>query len=107
MVGQSAGRRALTATAFLAPSLTPLLLFTLGPMAASLVISLLRWELLRPPQWKGLGNYAVRVADPDFHAAVGHTVFFILGYRPLVFLGCLAIALGVKRKHGVNTILPT
>ncbi len=103
MVGQSAGRRALVAAAFLAPSLLPLLLFTLGPMAASLVISLLRWDLLRPPQWKGLGNYALLLADPDFHAAVGHTVYFILGYLPLAFIGGLAIALALnQRLRGVS-----
>ncbi len=98
MVGQSAPKRALVASLFLAPSLLPLVLFTLGPMAASLIISLLRWDLLRPPQWKGLGNYALLVADPDFHAAVGHTAFFILGYLPLAFIGGLAIALALNQR---------
>jgi multiple sugar transport system permease protein len=98
MVGQSGRRRALVAAAFLAPSLLPLLLFTVGPMAASLGISLLRWDLLRPPQWKGLGNYILLFGDPDFHAAIGHTLFFILGYLPLAFFGGLAIALALNQK---------
>jgi multiple sugar transport system permease protein len=98
MVGQSARRRALVAAAFLAPSLLPLLLFTVGPMAASLGISLFRWDLLRPPQWKGLGNYILLWKDPDFHAAIGHTFFFILGYLPLAFFGGLAIALALNQK---------
>ncbi len=98
MVGQSAGRRALVASLFLAPGLLPLVLFTLGPMAASLVISLLRWDLLRPPRWKGIGNYLQLVGDPDFHAAVLHTLYFILGYLPLAFLGGLAIALALNQR---------
>lgn len=102
MVGQSPRQRALVAAAFLAPSLLPLLLFTIGPMAASLGISLLRWDLLRPPRWRGLGNYALLLADPDFHAAVAHTVFFIAGYLPLAFIGGLVIALALNQKlHGV------
>ena len=103
MVGQSPRRRALVAALFLAPSLVPLVLFILGPMAASLVISLLRWDLLRPPRWKGLDNYVRLVADPDFHAALFHTLFFIVGYLPLAFAGGLAIALVLnQRLPGVN-----
>jgi len=103
MVGQSASRRALVAALFLTPGLLPLVLFILGPMAASLVISLLRWDLLRPPQWRGLGNYALLLGDPDFHAAVAHTVFFIAGYLPLAFVGGLAIALALNQRiRGVS-----
>jgi multiple sugar transport system permease protein len=98
MVGQSRLRRGLVAAMFLGPSLLPLALFTLGPMAASLVISLLRWDLLRPPRWKGLGNYALLLNDPDFHAAIQHTLYFIAGYLPLVFIGGLLIALGLNQR---------
>ena len=98
MIGQSARKRAFVAALFLAPSLVPLILFTLGPMAASFVISLYRWDLLRPPRWKGLDNYALLTKDPDFHAAIGHTFFFIAGYLPLVFVGGLAIALALNQK---------
>ena len=98
MVGQSPSRRALVAAGFLAPGLLPLVLFTLGPMAASLIISLLRWDLLRPPRLKGLGNYAQLLGDPDFHAAVLHTLYFIVGYLPLAFVGGLAIALALNQR---------
>jgi ABC-type sugar transport system permease subunit len=98
MIGQSGSKRALVAALFLAPSLLPLVLFTLGPMAASFVISLLRWDLLRPAQWKGLDNYLLLIKDPDFHAAIEHTLFFIAGYLPLVFVGGLAIALALNQR---------
>lgn len=98
MIGQSRIKRSLVAGAFLAPSSLPLVFFTLGPMAASLVISLLRWDLLRPPHWKGLDNYALLIKDPDFHSAVGHTLFFIAGYLPLVFIGGLAIAMALNQR---------
>jgi len=98
LVGQSPSRRALVAAGFLAPGLLPIALFTLGPMGASLVISLLRWDLLRPPRWQGLGNYSRLLGDPDFHAAVLHTLYFIVGYLPLAFVGGLAIALALNQR---------
>jgi multiple sugar transport system permease protein len=67
-------------------------------MAASMVISLLRWDLLRPARFIGLANYGALLADPDFKAAVLHTLLFILGYLPLVYLGGLGLALLVNQK---------
>ncbi len=98
MVGERGWRRAATAALFLAPSLVPLVLFTLSPMAASFGLSFLRWDLIRPPRPVELANYAGVLADPDFHAAVLHTVFFIAGYLPLVYLGGLVIALGLNQR---------
>jgi len=98
MVGERGWRRNATLALFILPSLVPLALFTLGPMAASVVISLLRWDLLRPARFIGLGNYSALLADPDFKAAVLHTLVFILGYLPLVYLGGLGLALLVNQK---------
>lgn len=98
MVGDRGWRRNATLALFILPSLIPLLLFSLGPMVASVGISLLRWDLLRPPRFIGLGNYQALLTDPDFSAAVGHTVLFIVGYLPLVYLGGLGLALLVNQK---------
>jgi multiple sugar transport system permease protein len=98
MAGEHGWRRAATAAFFLAPSLVPLVLFTLGPMVASFGLSLLRWDLIRPPRLVWLGNYAGVLGDRDFHAAVVHTAFFIAGYLPLVFLGGLVIALALNER---------
>jgi multiple sugar transport system permease protein len=98
MVGERGRRRAATATFFLAPSLVPLLLFTLGPMAGSLGLSFFNWDLLRPPRFIGLDNFANVLADPDFQAAVGHTLFFIAGYLPLVYVGGLVLALALNQR---------
>ena len=98
MVGDRGWRRNATLALFILPSLVPLVLFTLGPMAASLGISLLRWDLLRPAKFIGLGNYSTLLSDPDFAAAVTHTLLFILGYLPLVYVGGLGLALLVNQK---------
>jgi multiple sugar transport system permease protein len=98
MVGDRGWRRNATLALFILPSLIPLVLFSLGPMVASVGISLLRWDLLRPPRFIGLGNYQALLNDPDFSAAVVHTVLFIVGYLPLVYLGGLGLALLVNQK---------
>ncbi len=98
MVGERGWRKAATVSLFLLPSFIPLLAFTLGPMLASAGISLLRWDLLRPPRFIGLENYANALADASFRAAVGHTIVFIIGYLPLVYVGGLGLALLLNQR---------
>lgn len=98
MAGERGWRKAITAALFLGPSLVPLLLFTLGPMAASFGLSFLRWDLLRPARFVGLQNYINLLSDADFRAAILHTLLFIAGYLPLVFVGGLAIALALNQR---------
>lgn len=98
MVGQRGRRHVGVALLFLAPSLIPLLLFMVLPMVASLGISLLRWDLLRPPVFVGLDNYAALLGDADFRDALVHTFAFVAGYLPLVLVGGLAIALALNQR---------
>lgn len=98
MVSERGWRTPAIVALFLAPSLIPLTLFILGPMAASLGLSFLHWDLLRPPRLIGLDNFTNLIGDLEFRAAVGHTLFFIVGYLPLVYVGGLALALALNRK---------
>lgn len=98
MVGERGWRLGLVAAGFLVPSLLPLVLFTVGPMVASIGVSFLRWDLLRPPRVVGVDNYARLLEDPAFAQALGHTLVFIAGYLPLVFAGGLLIALALNER---------
>ena len=98
MVSERGWRTPAVVALFLAPSLIPLALFTLGPMAASLGLSFLHWDLLRPPRLVGLTNFTNLLGDLEFRAAVGHTFFFIAGYLPLVYVGGLALSLALNQK---------
>ena len=108
MVGQHGWRYRLVVLGFLAPSLIPLLMFLVLPMLSSIGLSFLSWNLLSPARWVGLSNYRTLVHDGAFHAALGHTVYFILGYLPLTFLGGLGLALalnqGLRAIKWVRTI---
>jgi multiple sugar transport system permease protein len=89
-------RYALTVLAFLLPSAVPLLLFVLGPMVAAAWVSLNQWNLLAPMKWVGLGNYAKLLSDPITADVFLHTVYYIVGYLPLVYIGGLALALALN-----------
>lgn len=78
---------------FLAPSAIPLLAFTIVPMISSLWVSLHRWNLISPMEWVGLGNYRSLLTDPGTWPAFEHTLLYVAGYLPLVYIGGLVLAL--------------
>lgn len=96
---------ALTVTAFLLPSLIPLLAFVIGPMISAGWTSLHSWNLIGPMTWVGLDNYIALLGDPGTHAAFLHTVFYIVGYLPLVYLGGLGLALALNTRLRGRAIL--
>lgn len=96
--GRRGPRYALTVLAFLLPSAVPLALFVLGPMVAAAWVSLTDWNLLSPPEFVGAENYLNLLADPETGAVFLHTLFYILGYLPLVLVGGLALALALNSR---------
>jgi multiple sugar transport system permease protein len=89
-------RYALTVLAFLLPSALPLVLFVIGPMIGAAWVSLTEWNLLSPAVFVGLDNYAQLLADPETADVFLHTLFYIVGYLPLVYVGGLALALALN-----------
>lgn len=87
---------ALTVLAFLLPSAIPLTLFVLGPMVAAAGISLTEWNLIGAMKFIGLGNYVSLLTDPTTGDVFLHTVYYIAGYLPLVYIGGLALALALN-----------
>jgi multiple sugar transport system permease protein len=88
----------LTVLAFILPSAVPLTMFVLGPMVAAAGVSLTKWNLLAPPKFVGFDNYAGLLADPHTAEVFAHTLFYILGYLPLVYVGGLALALALNTR---------
>lgn len=91
-------RYALTVIVFLLPSLIPLLAFVVGPMLSAGWTSLHSWNLIGPMTWVGLDNYVHVITDPATHQAFLHTVLYIVGYLPLVYVGGLALALALNTR---------
>lgn len=83
---------------FLLPSLLGLLLFKVGAMLYSLYISFTDWNLFGSPQLIGLENYIEILHDERFYLALRNTLFFIVGYLPLVLILSLGLAMLLNSK---------
>lgn len=91
-------RYALVVLAFLLPSALPLALFVLVPMVAAAWVSLTEWNLIRPAEFVGFDNYARLLSDPETGEIFLHTLFYIAGYLPIVYVGGLALALALNSR---------
>lgn len=85
---------------FLLPWLIGLLVFQLGPMVASLVLSFTNYDLIAAPRFAGLGNYATMLQDPRVARAVGNTVLYTALHVPLAIVVALALAVMLNRVTG-------
>ena len=83
---------------FLGPALLGATIFLLGPILASLVLAFAHWDLLTPIRFAGLSNFARLLQDPEFWAALRHTLTFIVGYVPLVMLLGFLVAVGLNGR---------
>ena len=95
-VRRSRAKYALTVLTFLLPSAIPLAAFTLGPMIAAAWVSLNQWNLLSAMKFVGLDNYAKLLTDPAIGDVFLHTLYYIVGYLPLVYVGGLFLALALN-----------
>ncbi|MAT17468.1 MAG: sugar ABC transporter permease [Leifsonia sp.] len=78
------------------PSAIPLTLFVLGPMVGAAWVSLTEWNLLSPATFVGFDNYVSLWNDPETAEVFLHTIYYIVGYLPLVYIGGLALALALN-----------
>jgi multiple sugar transport system permease protein len=86
------------AFAFLAPDLIGFLAFTLIPVVASLALSFVGWNLIRPPRWVGLQNYATAFGDPLFWKVAFNTTYYTLGSVPTGVALSLGLAVLLNQK---------
>ena len=79
---------------FLAPNIIGFLLFSLLPVGATLVISLLNWDLIRDPEFVGFQNYTTLLTrDPIFREVLFNTAYFVIGVVPVSIIISLVLAL--------------
>lgn len=84
---------------FASPWIIGTLVFTVGPMLLSLLMSFSEWDIIQTAKWRGIGNYAEAVSvDPRFWNSLKVTGIFTLVSVPagLVISLMLALLLNVK-----------
>jgi multiple sugar transport system permease protein len=83
---------------FISPWLLGFLLFTAGPMLASLYLSFCKYDL-HTLTWVGTKNYDVLLnRDPLFWKSLGNTAIYVLFSVPLGLTGSLLIAILLNQK---------
>jgi multiple sugar transport system permease protein len=98
-------REALEGYLFVLPWFFGFLVFTAGPMLASLGLSFTKWNLLQPPSWNGIENYLRMLDDRLFWHSLGVTVRYMLISVPARLAVALGLALLLTRRlPGMNTI---
>jgi multiple sugar transport system permease protein len=91
-------QRSATLAFFLGPSLVGVSIFLLGPIIASFGLAFTHWDLLTPPRFAGLENFFALLNDPEFWAALAHTLIFIVGYVPPVLTLGLLVAVALNGR---------
>jgi multiple sugar transport system permease protein len=87
----------------LAPYLLGLVALVLVPAAITFALALFEYDLIRSPEWIGLGNFRELVDDEIFRISLRNSLMFILFAVPLRLLGALAFALLLhERFRGVG-----
>lgn len=93
---------------FLLPNLTGFLVFTLVPVALSLILSFVSWDMLSPPKFIGFQNFINLLGfhreitgfvsnDPLFWKCVGNTLFLMI-IIPIEIMASLVLALVMNQK---------
>ncbi|MCC6169402.1 MAG: sugar ABC transporter permease [Caldilineaceae bacterium] len=88
---------------FISPWIIGFLVFTAGPMVASVVISFMRWELLSPPEWVGLNNWTAMFKDDLFWQSLKVTSIYTVFNVPVALTFAFLLALLMNaRVRGIS-----
>lgn len=96
-------RKNLAGYAFLTPWLIGFLLLAIGPILFSLYLSFTKYNVINPPRWIGLDNYAYMFqTDMRFRKALQVTFTFVAFAVPAKLVFALAVAMVLDK--GVRAI---
>jgi multiple sugar transport system permease protein len=85
---------------FISPWLIGFILFTGGPVIASLYFSLTNYTVLSKPEFIGFGNYSSLFKDPLFWTSLYNTIYYAVFFIPLGIL--IAFGLSILLNQSVK-----
>src|SRR5690348_16187735 len=88
----------LLAALFLAPTVVGIVVFTVVPIAGSLVLSLFHWNVIDSPSWAGLANYRAVFTDSTVRVSFLNTLVFMVFAVAAQLLVALALALTLNGR---------
>lgn len=94
-----ARREAIEGFLYISPWIAGFLIFTLGPMLASLYYSFTTYNVLTSPHWSGISNYVqIFTHDRLFRVALGRTAYYAVASVVLGVGGSLLLAILLDQK---------
>ncbi|CAG0937388.1 Lactose transport system permease protein LacF [Thermoflexales bacterium] len=91
--GRGKRKQNLIAYSFILPNLLGFAIFTLVPMALSLVLAFMNWDGANEISWAGLDNFTGMLKDSTFRIALGNTLYYVFLTVPLTMAAALALAM--------------
>lgn len=83
---------------FLAPTVIGLGLFTFLPILASVVLAFFSWDIITPPRFVGLENFAEIASDPTIRVSFLNTIGFVVVAVTLQLAVALVLAVLVNTR---------
>jgi multiple sugar transport system permease protein len=83
------------------------LVFTLGPMIASIVLSFTDYDAINSPRGVGTANYRQLMSDPKVAKALTNTLVYAVMYVPLAMAVALALAMVLNRVGRASGLFRT
>lgn len=97
-IGKMARREEMAFWFFISPWLIGFILFSGGPILASMVISLTEYSILQPPRFIGFENYVQLFQDELFYTAVRNTIYYVGVSVPLGVMLAFLMAIALNQK---------
>jgi putative chitobiose transport system permease protein len=82
---------------FLLPALALIAVFVVYPILAVVYYSFTDYDIVRPPVWVGLDNFARVFADRTFWLALTHSIVYLL-VTPILIILSIGLAIVVNRR---------
>jgi multiple sugar transport system permease protein len=95
-------REARAAYLFLLPTFLGFFVFILGPLLASIYISMTVYDVLTPPRWAGFANYTALLSDGKVRASFANTAIFVVLSVFAEIVIALLLAVGVQRRMPIG-----
>jgi len=100
-------REAVVGYLFLSPWIVGFLVFLVGPMVASVLLSFTQYKVIKAPVWIGLANYQRMFSDDLFYHSLRVTVTYTAISVPLGIMAALGIAILLNQKIVASGVFRT
>ena len=98
-MGPTRRREALAFYLFVTPFFIGFLVFSVGPIVASMVLSFTHWNMFTPIEFVGVHNYRELLTnDPEFWIALENTAYYAIVSVPLGILLSFALAVLLNQR---------